>query len=155
MASPPFSLAGVDRHKRGTGERMVKIFGTSLCALDAPAVKSPRGSCRVDSLSINRIPSPGRGATMTESAIQPSVQPDATLKSTPETILWGYIAANLPPVLTIKSGQTVEIETLSHQGLTTNKDPEKFFAGYGISGNEVLVDAKNVYSQAKRPKGAS
>ena len=92
---------------------------------------------------------------MTESAIQPSVQPDATLKSTPETILWGYIAANLPPVLTIKSGQTVEIETLSHQGLTTNKDPERFFAGYGISGNEVLVDAKNVYSQAKRPKGAS
>ena len=92
---------------------------------------------------------------MTESAIQSSVQPDATLKSTPETILWGYIAANLPPVLTIKSGQTVEIETLSHQGLTTNKDPEKFFASYGISGNEVLADAKNVYSQAKRPKGAS
>ena len=92
---------------------------------------------------------------MSETAIQPTVQPDATLKSTPDTILWGYIAANLQPALTIKSGQIVEIEALSHQGLTTNKDPEKFFAGYGIPGNEVLADAKSIYTNVKRPKGAS
>jgi acetamidase/formamidase len=61
----------------------------------------------------------------------------------------------LPPALTIQSGQIVEIEALSHQGLTTNKDPEKFFAGYGIPGNEVLADAKNIYAEVKRPKGAS
>ncbi len=92
---------------------------------------------------------------MSEKPIQPVLQPDATLKSTPDTILWGYIAANLPPALTIKSGQIVEIEALSHQGLTTNKDPEKFFAGYGIPGNEVLADAKNIYTEVKRPKGAA
>jgi acetamidase/formamidase len=92
---------------------------------------------------------------MSETAIQPTVLPDATLKSTPDTILWGYIAANLQPALTIKSGQIVEIEALSHQGLTTNKDPEKFFAGYGIPGNEVLADAKSIYAEVKRPKGAS
>ena len=67
------------------------------------------------------------------------VQPDAILCSTPETVLWGYIAANLPPALTVKSGQVVEIEALSHQGLTTNKDPEKFFGAYGIPSNEVLA----------------
>ncbi len=92
---------------------------------------------------------------MNETPIQPAVQPDATLKSTPETILWGYIAANLAPALTVKSGQIVEIEALSHQGLTTNKDPEKFFAGYGIPGSEVLGDAKNIYAEVKRPKGAA
>ena len=92
---------------------------------------------------------------MNETPIQPAVQPDAALKSTPDTILWGYIAANLPPALTIKSGQIVEIEALSHQGLTTNKDPEKFFAGYGIPGSEVLADAKNIYAEVKRPKGAA
>ena len=32
----------------------------------------------------------------------------------------------------MRSGQIVEIEALSHQGLTTNKDPEKFFTAYGI-----------------------
>ena len=83
------------------------------------------------------------------------IHPDATLRSTPETVLWGYIAANLPPALTIKSGQIVEIEALSHQGLTTGKDPEKFFAAYGIPGNEVLADAKAVFAGAVRPKGAS
>jgi acetamidase/formamidase len=85
----------------------------------------------------------------------PSIEPDARLASTPETVLWGYIAANLPPALTIKSGQIVEIEALSHQGLTTSKDPEKFFAGYGIPPGEVLADAKAVYAEVKRPKGAS
>jgi hypothetical protein len=52
-------------------------------------------------------------------AIAPAIAPDAVLRSTPDTVLWGYIAANLPPALTIQSGQIVEIEALSHQGLTT------------------------------------
>jgi acetamidase/formamidase len=84
-----------------------------------------------------------------------SMEPNARLSSTPETVLWGYIAANLPAALTIKSGDVVEIEALSHQGLTTNKDPEKFFGAYGIPGNEVLADAKTVFAEVKRPKGAS
>jgi acetamidase/formamidase len=83
------------------------------------------------------------------------ILPDATLRSTPGTVLWGYIAANLAPALTIQSGQTVEIEALSHQGLTTAKDPEKFFAAYGIPNNEVLADAKKIFAEAVRPKGAS
>ena len=87
--------------------------------------------------------------------VDPPPRVDAKLQSTPDTVLWGYLAANLPPALTIKSGQTVEIETLSHQGLTTNKDPEKFFAAYGIPGNEVLADGNVVFAEVKRPKGAS
>ena len=83
------------------------------------------------------------------------IQPAATLKSTPDNVLWGYIAANLPPALTIQSGQAVEIEALSHQGLTAGKDPEKFFSAYGIASHEVLADAKTVYAEVKRPKGAS
>jgi acetamidase/formamidase len=82
-------------------------------------------------------------------------QADATLRSTPDTILWGYIAANLPPALTIDSGAIVKIEALSHQGLTTQHDPENFFAGYGIPAGEVLSDAKAIFSGVKRPKGAS
>jgi acetamidase/formamidase len=92
---------------------------------------------------------------MSESAINKPITSDASLKSTPDTVLWGYIAANLPPALTIKPGQIVEIEALSHQGLTTSNNPEKFFATYGIPNHEVLPDAKAVYSEVKRPKGAS
>jgi len=95
------------------------------------------------------------GSTSQSRDPRDSIQPGATLKSTPDTVLWGYIAANLPPALTIQSGQAVEIEALSHQGLTAGKDPEKFFSAYGIASNEVLADAKMVYSEVKRPKGAS
>jgi acetamidase/formamidase len=94
-------------------------------------------------------------ATANESPISAPIRADATLLSTPDTVLWGYIAANLTPALTIKSGQIVEIEALSHQGLTTAKDPEKFFAAYGIPNNEVLADAKAIFAEAVRPKGAS
>jgi acetamidase/formamidase len=81
-------------------------------------------------------------------------QPDAMLRSTPETVLWGYIAANLPAALTVSPGATVKIEALSHQGLTTHDDPEKFFSRYGIPAGEVLSDAKAIFSGLKRPKGA-
>jgi acetamidase/formamidase len=92
--------------------------------------------------------------TRTSSPIRHSA-PDATLRSCPDTVLWGYIAANLPSALTVTSGAVVEVEALSHQGLTTQNDPEKFFASYGIPGDEVLPDAKAVFSGVKRPKGAS
>jgi len=81
------------------------------------------------------------------------IAPDAALGSTPDTVLWGYLAANVPPALTIKSGQIVEIETLSHQGLVTDQEPVKFFGAYGIPPEQVLPDAIAVYSEVKRPKG--
>ena len=83
------------------------------------------------------------------------ITPDATLRSTPDTVLWGYLAANLSPALTIHSSQIVEIEALSHQGLTTNQDPARFFGAYGIAAEDVLPDAMAIFSQVKRPKGAS
>ena len=92
---------------------------------------------------------------MSETRLRDSISSDATLKSTPDTVLWGYIAANLPPALTVQSGETVEIEALSHQGLTTRQDPEKFFASYGVASHEVLADAKRVYAEVKHPRGAS
>src|SRR5256714_7165540 len=42
-------------------------------------------------------------------------QPDAAtyqLKPTPKTVAWGYYDASTPPVLRVKSGDTVEVQTL-------------------------------------------
>ena len=41
-----------------------------------------------------------------------------SLCSTPDTVVWGYISSRTPPVLRIKSGSTVRLDTMSHQGLT-------------------------------------
>lgn len=81
--------------------------------------------------------------------------PDATLRSTPQTVIWGYISADLPPALTIKSGQTVKIDTVSHQGLLTKDNPATFFGAAGIPPEQVLEDATDIYRMVSRVKGLS
>jgi len=87
--------------------------------------------------------------------VPPNPVPDATLPSTPQTVVWGYIAADLPPVLTIKSGQTVKIDTVSHQGLLTKDDPVTFFGAATIPPDQVLQDATDIYRMVARVKGLS
>ncbi len=76
------------------------------------------------------------------------------LRSTPETVSWGWIAADRAPVLRVKSGQTVRIDTVTHQGLNTDRDPIAFFGAAGIAAGKVLPDASDIYRQVKRAEGA-
>jgi acetamidase/formamidase len=46
------------------------------------------------------------------SALHTNAQEKVTLKATPKTVAWGYYDAKAAPALRIKSGDTVEIETL-------------------------------------------
>ncbi|MGQ0750199.1 MAG: acetamidase/formamidase family protein [Betaproteobacteria bacterium] len=80
--------------------------------------------------------------------------PDATVRSTPETVSWGWIAANRSPVLRVQSGQTVRIDTVSNQGINTRQDPVSFFAAAGIRPEEVLQDAKDIFSTVRRDEDA-
>src|SRR5207245_781659 len=63
---------------------------------------------------------------------------DAHVPSNSATVVWGYLPAGRPPVLTVRSGQTVKIDTVSHQGLLSGMDPVKFFGAAGISPHQVL-----------------
>ena len=87
-------------------------------------------------------------------ATAPGYPPDALLRSAPETLEWGYIRADRAPVLRIKSGQTVRIDTVSHQGLNTKDDPVAYFGAAGIAPVDVLEDAKAIYRTMKRAEGA-
>src|SRR3954453_2571250 len=81
-------------------------------------------------------------------------KPDVTLGTTPDTVVWGYIPARgVPPALRIKSGTTVRIDTMSHQGLVTRDDPVTYFGKAGIKPEEVLQDAKDIYAKVPRGKG--
>jgi acetamidase/formamidase len=82
-------------------------------------------------------------------------KPDATLRSTPDTVVWGYFAADVAPALRIRSGQTVRIDTVSHSGFNTSEDPVSFFGKGGIAPEEVLKDGIEIYHRVPRPKGAS
>lgn len=78
---------------------------------------------------------------------------DATLRSTADTVVWGYIEAGVPPALRIRSGQTVSIDTVSHQGLLKG-DPVTYFGEAGVRAEQVLQDAIDIVRRAKRREGA-
>jgi acetamidase/formamidase len=78
---------------------------------------------------------------------------DAALRSTADTVVWGYIDAEVPPALRIRSGQTVSIDTVSHQGLLKG-DPVTYFGEAGVRAGQVLQDAVDIFRRAKRKEGA-
>lgn len=80
----------------------------------------------------------------------PAGEDPVHLASTPETVVRGVISATRPPVIRIRSGQSVAIDTVSHGGL--NDDPVKFFASAGIPAGQVLQDAVAVAAMP-RPEG--
>src|SRR5437763_14310835 len=110
--------------------------------------RSPAMSCALAALAAF--------ALLTSAAAQPvpaDNKSDVTLGSTPDTVIWGYLSARVPPVLRIKSGTAVRIDTMSHQGLVTREDPVTYFGKAGIKPEEVLQDAKDIYAKVAHPKG--
>jgi acetamidase/formamidase len=63
-----------------------------------------------------------------------SIKPAYHLRSTPENTVM-FFSAEYPPILTIKSGEIVEIDTICLFGLT-NDNPKKFFVD-----NDIPVDS--------------
>ena len=90
------------------------------------------------------------------SAAAPTPAPSAphNLRSIPGNVSWGLIPAGTPPALTIASGETVRIDTISQQGLTAGIDPVAFFGEAGIAAENVLDDVKAIYRQVAREPGA-
>ena len=67
--------------------------------------------------------------------------------SSVDNVLWGWLPnADTPPLLDIADGDTVTIDTLSHEGLLEDqgRDPVAYFAGHGVGRDGVLNDAKDV-----------
>jgi acetamidase/formamidase len=70
--------------------------------------------------------------------------------STVDTVQRGFISPDTPPILHVKDGGTVLINTVSHGGLTD--DPVAFFAAAGIPAKDVLPDAIAIAKATKEGK---
>ena len=82
---------------------------------------------------------------MSKASSQQKAQPNThLLKSTPETVHWGYFDGSLPPVLTIESGDCVVIECVSG-------NPE--WMPPPSSGFNVLPELQEIHARAKRGTG--
>jgi acetamidase/formamidase len=73
--------------------------------------------------------------------------PDATAPSTVQTVVRGEISATRAPILKVKDGATVLVDTISHGGLTD--DPVAYFATAGIPAKDVLPDAIAIAKASK------
>ncbi len=75
------------------------------------------------------------------------------LSSVPANVVRGHIPADRTPVLKIQSGQTVAIDTISHQGVSTPEGAVAFFGKGGVRPEDVLPDAIAVQKEIKIPEG--
>lgn len=69
------------------------------------------------------------------------------------TWLWGRLPCETDsPVMTIDPGETVTIDTLSHEGILDDqgRDPLAFFAAHGVDHDSVLTDARAVAASEGR-----
>ncbi len=76
---------------------------------------------------------------------------DHYLRSSPETVLWGRLPCETDAaVLRIRSGQSVTIDTVSHEGILEDhgKDPLGYFTGQGVAAEAVLEDAIAIAARA-------
>src|ERR1051325_7746403 len=73
---------------------------------------------------------------------QAQAQATHTLKPTPKTVAWGHYDAKTPPVLRVRSGDTVEIQTL-----ITNS-PERL-EDAGVPANQVEQSLRDITDQVK------
>ncbi len=75
------------------------------------------------------------------------------LPAAPDTVLWGRLpCATDAPVLEISSGESVTIDTVSHEGILDDqgKDPATYFAAHGVAADDVLVDAIEIAASVAR-----
>ena len=89
-----------------------------------------------------------------EEAATPAQQGDELfVPSRPATVTWGWFPIDRPPVLTIQSGDTVRIDTLSHAGATQNEEPDTFLGALGVEPDQILQDVRDFWaSRSDRPR---
>jgi acetamidase/formamidase len=81
---------------------------------------------------------------------------DLHVPSRPQNLTWGAFPIDKAPVATVKSGQTVRIDTLSHAGSTQDEPPVEFLGGYGVKRDEILQDVLDFWaarSTLRQPGG--
>ena len=82
-----------------------------------------------------------------------ALEADYFVPSRPENVSWGWYPLDKSPVLTIQSGETVRIDTLTHAGATQNEEPVAYLAAMGVGREEILEDLLDFWaSREGRPR---
>ena len=78
---------------------------------------------------------------------------DHYVPSRPEMLSWGWFPLDKPPLLTIASGDTVRVDTLSHAGSTQREHPATLLRDLGVAPEDILPDVIDFWaSREGRPR---
>lgn len=82
-----------------------------------------------------------------------AVETDHVLASRPENLSWGWFPLDKAPVLTILSGESVSIDTLTHVGAAQSEEPIAYLSALGVPREEILQDMLDFWAtRADRPR---
>src|SRR5579859_4581731 len=103
-----------------------------------------RGRLLVESLDIMKL------LVLSLAALSAVQAADYQLKATPATVAWGYYWSQAKPVLRIKSGDTVSVQTMTTGSPTS-------LARAGVKDEDIQPELKKIYAEvtgdAKGPGG--
>lgn len=123
--------------ERGLGRRGLLGAAAAMGATGAlGAVAAPAASA-----------SPRHGGSFYQGVLQPGkgrILGERYLPSRTDQLLWGYVpTVHAKPVAAVRSGQTITIDALSHEGVLEDqgRDPVAWFGKQGVRRSGVLDDA--------------
>jgi acetamidase/formamidase len=82
-------------------------------------------------------------ASLLQALLAASQTPAANLAASPSTVVWGYYSAHAKPVMTVHSGDTVRIQTLSTCGPTERMIEE------GVAPADIPAYNSDIYREVK------
>jgi acetamidase/formamidase len=82
-------------------------------------------------------------ASLLQALLAASQTPAANLAASPSTVVWGYYSAHAKPVMTVHSGDTVRIQTLSTCGSTERMIEE------GVAPADIPAYNSDIYREVK------
>lgn len=94
----------------------------------------------------NPVAAIGRNLLLAQSA------PTYEIKSTPGNVIWGELfKPDSSPILTVQSGDTVKIETVSHEGIMADQgDTIAFLTGGGVAESDILPDQLQIKAEVEK-----
>jgi acetamidase/formamidase len=127
-------ISGLGRRGFLRAATAVTTAGTATALLTQGQAQAANSANAPTTAYPKEILQPGRGA----------IHGKHYLPSLPEQIRWGYVpSVDSRPVLRMRSGETVTVDTLSHEGLLEDqgRDPAAYFKSHGVTADQVLDDA--------------
>lgn len=141
MALTPPDHTPTEVLEKGIGRRDLMRAAFALSATGALAAAGTGTAHAASGTARTRLPG---------QVLQPGVGPiegDHYVPTRADEVLWGYLPQlTATPVLRMRSGRTVTIDGLSHEGLLEDqgRDPLSYFRSKGVPAEQVLKDGIDV-----------